>query len=92
VTVEARLASSADGAAPLLCLGVIDTGAGALPHALEARSRDRVGLSNIERRLERYYGAAASLRIHSEPGRGTTAEVRLPFVAAEVDRALEMAS
>ena len=45
---------------------------------LARRRSERVGLSSIERRLDRQFGNAASLTIDSEVGRGTRAVVRLP--------------
>ncbi|MGI8508602.1 MAG: histidine kinase [Gemmatimonadaceae bacterium] len=38
-----------------------------------------IGLSNLERRLEHHYGAAASLSIQTVEGRGTRVEVVLPM-------------
>jgi signal transduction histidine kinase len=76
VTVTARLDVS--GGTRTLVLRVEDTGAGVGEHAL-ARGREAgVGLANIERRLVCEYGGAASLSIRSEPGIGTTVEIRLP--------------
>jgi two-component system, LytTR family, sensor kinase len=63
-----------------LSLTVEDTGAGVAEAELAERRLQRVGLRSIERRLERQFGAAASLTIESAPGRGTRAEVRLPIV------------
>jgi signal transduction histidine kinase len=77
VTIVARIV---DGEATDRHVSVIirDTGGGATVHELE-RGRDRgVGLRNVERRLQRQYGGAASLSVHSVPGEGTTVEVRLP--------------
>jgi LytS/YehU family sensor histidine kinase len=77
VTVSASVGERA-GDSYELSVVVEDTGAGATERALE-RGRERgVGLRNIERRLECQYGTRASLIIHSFPGRGTTAEIRLP--------------
>jgi hypothetical protein len=75
VTVTARI----HGSAPrTLILTVNDTGAGATPHELERGREDGVGLSNIERRLARQYGTAATLAITTETGSGTTVEIRMP--------------
>lgn len=38
-----------------------------------------VGLSNINERLKRLYGKHYSLRIDSQPGRGTTVQMRIPM-------------
>lgn len=62
----------------LLCLEIVDTGAGASEEVLR-RGRERgIGLSNVENRLRCLYGAWASLRIVSTPGVGTTVTVRFP--------------
>ena len=55
-----------------------DTGAGVEAEQLRRGREEGVGLRNVERRLQGQYGSAASLVITSTPGRGTTAEVRLP--------------
>jgi sensor histidine kinase YesM len=46
--------------------------------ALRQGRRRGVGLANVERRLEGYYGGVASLGISSAPGAGTRVEIRLP--------------
>jgi signal transduction histidine kinase len=66
----------------VLCLSVVDTGVGAMPGEIARRRAHGIGLTNIERRLDRYYGPAASLAVRSAPGVGTTVEVRLPAEAA----------
>ena len=38
-----------------------------------------VGITNIEQRLRKHYGGAASLRLSIGPDGGTTAEIRLPM-------------
>ena len=75
VTVTARIHASAPRT---LILTVNDTGAGATPRELERGRQDGVGLSNIERRLARQYGTAATLAITTEAGSGTTVEIRMP--------------
>jgi signal transduction histidine kinase len=75
VTVIARV--DATGARTLI-LTVKDTGAGASPGQLQAGRGDGVGLSNIERRLACQYGEAATLVVVTEPGAGTTVEIRMP--------------
>ena len=61
-----------------LAVTVRNTGAVATPREIERGRRTGVGLANIERRLRLQYGDAASLRIRSEPGAGTTVEIRVP--------------
>lgn len=65
-------------AAELLSVEIRDTGAGATAEALRSGRRDGIGLGNVENRLRCHYGARASLQIVSEPGIGTTVEVRFP--------------
>jgi two-component system sensor histidine kinase ChiS len=77
VVVTARLGQ--DGAGPpALELVVRDTGAGASPAELRRGREAGVGLNNIARRLACHYGSAAALTIESEPGVGTTVEIRMP--------------
>lgn len=57
---------------------VSDTGAGASEIALARGRRQGVGLSNVEQRLKHYGGHAASLRIESTAGGGTTVQLRIP--------------
>jgi two-component system sensor histidine kinase YesM len=59
-------------------LTVHDTGSGVTTAQLEQGRSVGVGLTNIERRLARQYGDRAGLTIRSEPGSGTTVEIRLP--------------
>jgi two-component system LytT family sensor kinase len=65
-------------ASPMLSLVVRDTGAGASPAELRRGREAGVGLNNIARRLACHYGAASALTIASEPGAGTTVEIRMP--------------
>ena len=75
VTVTARI----HGSTPrTLVLTVNDTGAGATARELERGREGGVGLSNVERRLARQYGTAATLAITTEAGSGTTVEIRMP--------------
>ncbi len=61
-----------------LILQVVDTGMGASESGMEAGRRQGLGLSSIERRLQAYYGARASLETASQPGLGTRATLRIP--------------
>ncbi len=45
-----------------------------------------VGLSSVEKRLNRYYGRDGSLLIESEPGAGTVVTLRLPLNEHEIAR------
>jgi two-component system LytT family sensor kinase len=90
VTVSARLALAEDGVDDtMLVLVVRDTGAGVAEAALRKGRANGVGLSNIERRLSYRYGTAATLSVVSEPGVGTTVEIRIPadFTIAEMTAA-----
>jgi two-component system, LytTR family, sensor kinase len=66
-------------------ISIEDTGAGASEEAFARGRQSGVGLSNTERRLECYYGEAASLRVSSAPGSGTRVELRLPVSDREID-------
>ncbi len=65
----------------LLELTVTDTGAGFDADALEGRKAEGIGLSNIERRLERHFGDKASMTIASSNLEGTTVKILLPVSA-----------
>jgi two-component system LytT family sensor kinase len=81
VLVRARIETGgADG--DVLCLSVADTGVGATAADIAWARAHGIGLTNLERRLDRYYGAAATLTVRSAPDVGTTAEVRLPAASA----------
>jgi hypothetical protein len=60
-------------------LTIADTGAGFEPSARPS-SGTGVGLSSVEMRLNRQFGAAASLTVASASGKGTTITVILPAV------------
>jgi LytS/YehU family sensor histidine kinase len=83
ISVTARLeAADAGGSGQpeghWLRLTVTDTGMGADPAELARRRRTGIGLTNIERRLERHYGTDASIEVRTALGVGTTVDVRLP--------------
>jgi two-component system, LytTR family, sensor kinase len=66
-----------------LMLEVTDTGAGVdKKNLIESRQR-RVGLNNIEQRLQSHYGKAASFEIESEIGEGTKSKIVLPIAASK---------
>jgi sensor histidine kinase YesM len=48
-----------------------------------ANTGSGVGLRNVEQRLRHYYNGEASLRLFSDPGGATIAELRLPTAARE---------
>jgi two-component system LytT family sensor kinase len=79
LTLRARL----DGKPDVLVITVEDSGPGlgGVDEPVGRRSAG-VGLRNVEERLARAYGDNASLRLTSSPGRGTIAELRLPYMAA----------
>ncbi len=81
----AEVAVSAAGQQQL-CLTVTDTGMGTAATELARRRQNGTGLANIERRLERYFGAAASLTIRSAVGVGTTVDIRLPATVRDAVR------
>jgi two-component system LytT family sensor kinase len=61
-----------------LCISIRDTGVGVSDAVYEMGRLRGVGLANVERRLECYFGDAASLDFQSAPGSGTIAEIRIP--------------
>jgi hypothetical protein len=75
--LRARIDDSTHGA-PTLVIQVEDSGPG-LSGPPRRLSGGGVGLTNIEQRLERIYGGAASFTLTSRTGAGTIAELRLPL-------------
>jgi two-component system LytT family sensor kinase len=61
-----------------LIITVEDSGPG-LADVKGSGARGGLGLRNVEERLARAFGELAGLRLSSTPGRGTTAELRLPY-------------
>jgi signal transduction histidine kinase len=79
VVVLARLAHGGEQ----LQLRVSDTGQGASEQALAHGRQQGVGLANVEQRLKRHFGRAATFSLRSAPGVGTTVELSLPANAAQ---------
>jgi two-component system LytT family sensor kinase len=77
IVVSARV-EDAGGAGTALVLTVADTGVGVPVRALKQRMAEGVGLSNIEKRLERYFGSNGRIELHSVVGVGTRVEVWIP--------------
>jgi len=83
VIVSARLENIfLNSEEPRLCISVRDTGAGVSEPAFKLGRQRGVGLANIERRLECFYGETARMDFHSQPGEGTTVEIHLPINAS----------
>jgi signal transduction histidine kinase len=84
VRIEAISEVGAGGPPQLqLRLRVSDTGPGVPASELARRRAIGVGLSNVERRLHRYFGDSGRLSIDSVPGRGTIVEVVIPIAARD---------
>jgi LytS/YehU family sensor histidine kinase len=85
VTIDARLEPDAGetGDGVVLTVRVQNTGK-PLAATLDRR-REGVGLRNLEQRLKRHYGPAASLRIENCAG-ATRAEVRVPVAPGALER------
>lgn len=72
-----------------LRLIVSDTGPGVSTADLAVRRQVGVGLSNVERRLEHYYGPAGSLQIESMVGIGTTVTLTMPLTLQRQSRSVD---
>ena len=57
---------------------VLDDGLGMTEERLQHAVGDGIGLSNVNERLRTIYGAACTLKLTSEPGRGTSVSVDIP--------------
>lgn len=60
-----------------LLLEVRDDGPG-IPDGV-VRAKENVGLANTRERLSKIYGTRSQLLLHSEPGRGVTVQIVLPY-------------
>ena len=79
VVVLARLSAGGEQ----LQLRVSDTGQGASEQTLAHGRRQGVGLVNVEQRLARHFGTAATFSLRSAPSVGTTVEMSLPVNATQ---------
>ncbi|MBK9315066.1 MAG: histidine kinase [Acidobacteria bacterium] len=89
VTVTARLDAGKAESEPVnskICITIRDTGKGTTEMDLETGRRLGVGLTNVEKRLNRYYGPDASLEFESAPGTGTIVNMRIPLNGHETAR------
>jgi len=77
VEISAKLEGEKDKV--FLKINVFDSGAGVNFDELFLNRQKNVGLNNVEQRLRSYYGDAAILKIESEIGKGTTAEIKFPI-------------
>lgn len=80
VIVTARLKNGA--VSPSLHISVADTGSGVSKESFEQGRKRGVGLANIEKRLEHFYGPTAKVEFHSQPDKGATVEIQLPLGSA----------
>jgi two-component system, LytTR family, sensor kinase len=62
----------------MLHFEVRDDGPG-LEHARGSSRKEGVGLANTRERLQRFYGARAQMILRSEPGRGVSVRILLPY-------------
>lgn len=76
ISIAAR---AGDGA--MFCT-IRDNGMGFEPRRAAERT-DRIGLASVRNRLQYYFADACSFAIESEPGKGTTVNIRVPLGAAE---------
>lgn len=68
-----------------------DNGCGMRPDEVElyynrpetAKAQGHVGIANVLERLKHYYGEAYSLKVQSDPGKGTTVTLLLPRIKLE---------
>ncbi|MBK6799120.1 MAG: histidine kinase [Acidobacteria bacterium] len=67
-----------------LRISVRDTGEGVTNSGLEEGRARGVGLTNVEKRLECFYGSRATLQIARYQGGGTLAEIRMPTDTEDV--------
>lgn len=85
VQISAKLENEKDSV--FLKLSVFDSGAGVSEGDLALARQKGLGLNNIEQRLRSHYGKKANLKIKSEAGKGTTAEIKFPISDASLSAA-----
>jgi two-component system, LytTR family, sensor kinase len=78
--------------ADCLHIRISDTGQGASDPTLAHGRQQGVGLANVEQRLKRHYGDAATFELRSAPGVGTTVELSLPRQAAAPNNVVPFAA
>ncbi len=78
VTVTAERVDSSVGTMPELHIRVINTAADPGAEQLGRQIRLGVGLKNLERRLQMYYGPDGSVSLDDDHGSRTTVEVTIP--------------
>lgn len=61
-----------------LFIEIEDNGVGTVSHPVPRPGRERVGIINVDKRIQLYFGAGYGVRWKSEPGVGTTVKVILP--------------
>jgi len=79
---EGRITIRSSRSAGHVIIEVADNGVGLPPTRMEAESQGGIGLSNVNERLRVIYGANYQLRLHSEPGQGTSARIEIPEIVA----------
>ena len=65
-----------------IVIEVDDDGMGFLMERLDQPMSMGIGLANVRERLRVIYGATYQLKMHSEPGKGTSARIEVPELAA----------
>jgi signal transduction histidine kinase len=81
ISISGTLDEQAADGKRYLRLSVVDTGAGISPDTMARRKAKGTGLTNLEGRLNHYYGTAGSLSVQSAVGRGTRADLVIPIAA-----------
>lgn len=84
VRICAQLQYARDTHSAAILVSVIDTGVGATLSVIEKRKGGGVGLSNVEQRLQRYGAGPDAVVLQSEPGLGTSVEIRIPVQSADL--------
>jgi len=79
---EGRITIRSSRTAGHVVIEVADNGVGLPPTRMEAESQGGIGLSNVNERLRVIYGANYQLKLHSEPGQGTSARIEIPEIVA----------
>jgi len=82
-----RILIRARALGPGATLEVLDDGLGMDAERLGGALSGGIGLSNVNERLMVIYGEGSRLKLHSEPGRGTSVSMDIPALVAAEERA-----
>jgi two-component system LytT family sensor kinase len=82
ITIRSHRDPAAPDASRRVIIEVEDDGIGFVLDRLHQPMSSGIGLANVRERLRVIYGATYQLRLESEPGKGTRAQIEVPEMLA----------